>query len=371
MKIALYNLTTTTSYGGVESFVWDLAAELVRRDHQVTVIGGRGARDEAAQGVRVATFPFVSRRRFQAIPPLRRAYAEAKLLERLTLALPALPLLAHSGFDIIHLQKPYDLAPALLARRLGGAKVILGCHGEDFYRGDRWLARQVDAAVSCSNFNARTIQRRYGFRPTVVFNGIDTALFRPTERDAALRQRLLAGRRAALLFVGRLQHWKGVETAIRALALLPQTTLTVAGDGTDRERLEALTAQLGLRERVQFVGGVARAELPAYYAAADLLIATSFASETFGIALVEAQACGLPVVASRWDGFLDVVDEGTTGLFYPPQDAAALADAARALLDDQPRRAAMGEAAIPWAAQFAWPSVADRIERVYRATLSH
>ncbi|NTV63003.1 MAG: glycosyltransferase, partial [Oscillochloris sp.] len=154
MRIALYNLTTTTKFGGVESFVWDLARELAGRAHQVAVIGGVGPRREAAPGVQVLTFPFVSRVFWQAIPPLRRAYAEAKLLERLTMAVPALPHLARAGYDIIHIQKPYDLGPALLARRLGGAKVILGCHGEDFYRGDTLLARRVDAAVSCSHFNA-------------------------------------------------------------------------------------------------------------------------------------------------------------------------------------------------------------------------
>lgn len=72
------------------------------------------------------TFPFIDRYRFQALPLLRRAYAEAKLLERLSLAVAALPELIRGGYDIIHIQKPYDLGPALLARRLGGARVVLG-----------------------------------------------------------------------------------------------------------------------------------------------------------------------------------------------------------------------------------------------------
>src|SRR5438128_8061540 len=103
MHIALYNLTTTTKIGGVESFVWDLSRELARRDHAVTIIGGAGPRREPVPGVRVLTYPFVSRRLWQALPPLRRAYAEAKLLERLTLALAALPTLARGGFEIVHL----------------------------------------------------------------------------------------------------------------------------------------------------------------------------------------------------------------------------------------------------------------------------
>jgi glycosyltransferase involved in cell wall biosynthesis len=370
MRVALYNLTTTTKVGGVESFVWDLSRELAGRGHRVTVIGGVGATREAAPGVRVLTFPFVPRAFWQAAPPLRRAYAEAKLLERLTLALPALPELARGGYDIIHIQKPYDIAPALLARRLagpGGPRVVLGCHGEDFYRGDRRLAPLVDAAVSCSRFNAETVAARYGFRPEVVFNGIDTGLFRPSPPDPHLRARLgVPAGAPLLLYVGRLQPWKGVATAVAALARLPGAHLLVAGDGVDRPNLERQARELGLAGRVHFLGLVPRETLPPLFAAVDLLVATSFASETFGIGLVEAQACGLPVVASRWGGFPEVVDEGRTGLLYPPRDEAALANAAGALLADPARRAAMAAAAPAWAAQFAWPAVAERIEAVYR-----
>ncbi len=379
MRICLYNLTTTTKYGGVESFVWDLARELAGRGHEVTVVGGAGPRREPAPDVRVLTFPFVSRGFWQSVPPLRRAYAEAKLLERLTMGVAALPALARGGYDIIHIQKPYDMGPALLARRIGGAKVILGCHGEDFYRGDRALARRVDAAVSCSRFNAETVARRYGFTPVVVFNGIDTSLFRPLPPDPELRCELGAGDGTRgvhdgaplLLFVGRLQPWKGVETALRALPEIPGARFVVAGDGEDRPRLEALTDELGLRGRVRFLGSVERRELPRLYSSADLLLATSHASETFGIGPVEAQACGLPVVASRFGGFPEVVDEGRTGLLFTPRDPAALAAAVRVLLDDPARRAAMAAAAPGWAAQFAWPAVTDRIEAVYREVLGN
>jgi glycosyltransferase involved in cell wall biosynthesis len=368
MHIALYNLTTTTKYGGVESFVWDLSRELAARDHRVTIIGGVGSRREAAPGVRVLTFPFVSRDRWQSLPPLRRAYAEAKLIERLTLAVSALPELVRGSYDIIHLQKPYDMLPALIARRIGGAKVILGCHGEDFYRGDTVLARHVDGAVSCSRFNAETIARRYGFTPDVVFNGIDTALFRAVAPDVALRARFNT---PLLLFVGRLQPWKGVETAIRALPRIPEAVLLIAGDGADRARLEGIVAELALQQRVVFLGALPRNQLPQLYSSVDLLVATSHASETFGIGLVEAQACGLPVVASRFGGFPEVVDEGRTGLLYPPREVDALADAVNSLLAEPARLRAMRAAAPSWAAQFAWSAVTDRIEAVYRAHAGH
>lgn len=369
LKIALYNLTTTTKVGGVESFVWDLSRALASRGHAITIIGGVGPVREAVPGVRVLTFPLVPRRFWQALPPLRRAYAETKLLERLSMALPALPELVRGGYDIVHIQKPYDLAPALLARQLGGPKVVLGCHGEDFYRGDALLARHVDGAVSCSAFNAATIAARYGITPQVVFNGVDTALFRPMPPDPSVRPAGMPLDAPLLLFVGRLQPWKGVEYAIRALCNIARAVLLVAGTGVDRPRLEELAASLGLTERVHFLGAVPREELPRYYSTADLLVATSFASETFGIGLVEAQACGLPVVATRWGGFPEVVDEGHTGLLVLPQDPHALAAAINALLPDPKRRVAMASAAPAWAAQFAWSAVAARVERVYAGVM--
>ena len=367
MRIALYNLTTTTRFGGVESFVWDLGRELARRGHAVTIIGGVGKRRELVPGVRVLIFPFINRYRFQALPLLRRAYAEAKLLERLSLAIAALPELIAGGYDIIHIQKPYDLGPALLARRFGGARVVLGCHGEDFYPGDTLLAPRVDAAVSCSRFNARTVAARYGFEPTVVFNGIDTSLFRPTAPDPNI---VRTDGTPLLLWVGRLQPWKGVDVALHALQEIPRAHLMIVGDGETRADLERLAQELGLAERVRFLGALPRERLPSIYAAADLLLATSFASETFGIGLVEAQACGLPVVASRFGGFPEVIDEGRTGLLVPPRDPAALAAAVRSLIDDPERRRAMADAAPGWAAQFAWSAVADRVEAAYHAAVN-
>lgn len=365
MRIALYNLTSTTKYGGVESFVWDLANRLAERGHEVTVIGGSGSVREAHQAVTVRTFPYIDRERFAWIPGLRRAYAERKLLERLSHAIYAFWFLVSQRFDIIHIQKPYDLLPALIAARVSGAKVILGCHGEDFYRGDRLLARQVDGAVSCSRFNADTVAKRYAIPIDVVYNGIDTTLFAPVQPAP-----IMPPTPFKLLFVGRLQPWKGVDTAIHAVAQLPDVTLSIAGDGVHRATLDALVDQLGLRERVTFLGSLPRHEIARILPHHHALIATSFASETFGIGLVEAQACGVPVIASRFGGFIEVIDEGRTGLFFAPRDAVDLMQKIRMLHDDPELRHALALAAPAWAQQFAWSAVTDRVLAAYTAVLA-
>jgi glycosyltransferase involved in cell wall biosynthesis len=145
--------------------------------------------------------------------------------------------------------------------------------------------------------------------------------------------------------------------------------LLVAGDGEDRARLEGLAEELDVGRRVHFLGALPREALPRLYSSVDLLLATSFASETFGISLVEAQACGLPVVAANFGGFPEVVDPERTGLLVPPRDPHALAAAVGALLSDPQRRAALAAAAPAWAAQFSWPAVVDRVEAAYRAAL--
>ena len=366
LKIALYNVTTTVTTGGVETFVWELGRELQRRGLQVHLIAGRSPFPDRYPGLTVLRRPFISREFFRRIPGLRRAYAITKLLERLTFAATALPLLLRERYDILHIQKPYDLPVALWVRALVGSRVVFGCHGEDFYPGDRCLGRRADIAVSCSAFNADTVERHYGLRPQVVYNGYDHTLFYPREADPALRHEYAPGGESVILYAGRLIPWKGVQYAIAALAEVPGAVLLIAGHGHYRPVLEAQARSAGLSGRVHFLGNIPHEELPRWLAISDVLVATSYASETFGIALVEAQASGVPVVASRFGGFAEVVQDGVTGVLVPPQDAPALAGALRMLLADPLRRREMGQAGLAWVRErFHWERVAERVLQAY------
>ena len=370
LKVALYNVTTTVVTGGVETFVWELGQELTRRGLTVHLIAGRSPHPDRYPGLTVLRRPFIDRAVFRKVPLLRRAYAITKLLERLSFAWTTLPLLLRERYDILHIQKPYDLPVALLVRALVGTRVVFGCHGEDFFPGDRLLGRRADVAVSCSAFNADTIDRHYGIRPRVVFNGYDAELFVPRGPDPALRQKLASAGEPIILYAGRLIPWKGVQYAISALAEVPGAILVIAGEGHYRPTLEEQARVAGLAGRVRFLGAVPHEELPRLLAVSDVLVATSFASETFGIALVEAQACGVPVVASRFGGFPEVVQDGVTGLLVPPQDPAALAGALRAVLADPERRRQMGQAGQCWVReQFHWEQVAERVLEAYREVL--
>ena len=369
MRIVHYNLTTTSKEGGVETFVWELSRQQARRGHDVTVIGGAGRVERAIEGVRVLRYPFVDRMRWRSLPPLRRHFELTKLLERLSMLPAALPALLTARPDILHLHKPYDFVVAPLLR-LRGARVLYHGHGEDFYPLDWTLVPALDGIVSCSSYNAATVRARYGGDPVVVYNGFDQRHFTPRPVDPDLRASLVAPEEHAILMAGRMQPWKGVQYALRALPLIDpalRPRLLIGGEGTYRGELERLVAELGLEANVSFLGTIPHREMPRYFALADVVVGGSFASETFGMILCEALGCARPVIASDWAGYREVVVHEQTGLVVPAQDPAALAAAIERVLRDPARAAGMAVAGREHVLRlFTWEAIADRVEEVYR-----
>ncbi|HEY0068718.1 MAG TPA: glycosyltransferase family 4 protein [Chloroflexia bacterium] len=374
MKIALYNLTTTTRWGGVETFVWEVAVQMASRGHKVTIFGGRGKGERRRiPGVKVRLLPYIDRDTWRKLPLMSRQYGLTKLLERLSMAPFALPVLLAGRFDVVHIQKPYDLPVGALAK-LSGAKLLFGCHGKDFWPGDRLFVPFADGSVSASHFNAEQVRARYGIEPVVVYNGVDLARFTPEgPNDAQVLAKYgltpSSHDSPAILYAGRLVRWKGVEYLIKALTeIVPENTvLWVAGEGEYKPVLQALARELGVDDRVRFLGRLGQDDLAALYRNCAMLVATSFVNETFGMALCEAMACGTPVVASDFGGFREVVVEGETGFRVSPQDPRDLAANITALLASPQLRDRMGRAGRRRVLDmFSWKAVGDRLEEVYR-----
>lgn len=371
MKIALYNLTTTTKHGGVESFVWEVARRLAERGHAVTLFGGRGAVLRPYPGLAVRRYPYVPREAWGRVPPLRKSLNLLKLLERLSMAAFAVPDLTAGRFDVIQVSKPYDFPVAAHARHWGGARVLYNSQGTDFFPGDVLFRRAVDGAFACSRYNAAMVERRYRFPVAVSFNGFDQQIFRPLPPDPLLRERLAPGGAPLVLYVGRLVTFKGLDHLLDALALLGGARaphLLLAGDGPHRASLERRAAELGVAGRVRFLGALPNAELPRYHAVSDLFAVPSTDHETFCIAACEAMACERPVVAARTGGIPEVVRDGATGFLVPPADAPALAERIGALLDDPALRARLGAAGRERALElFTWDRVVERVLACYEA----
>ncbi len=168
--------------------------------------------------------------------------------------------------------------------------------------------------------------------------------------------------RPLIAFVGRLRKYKGAQYAIRALPLVrrrvPGARLLIVGDGPYRDNLKSLARSLGVLHRVEFMGPLGQQYKVETLNQAMVAVAPS-PKEGWGLTVIEANACGTPVVASRSPGLIESVQDGRTGVLVPHGDVAALAEAIVSLLADPPRRLAMAEAGVRWAREFTW-------ERCYR-----
>jgi phosphatidylinositol alpha-1,6-mannosyltransferase len=192
-----------------------------------------------------------------------------------------------------------------------------------------------------------------GKRLRVVHLGTDPDHFRPGVDTTALRERTAIpnGARRWLVTVARIEDYKGFDTVIQALPAIleraPNVGYIIAGHGPDRPRLEKLAHKLGVADRVRFVGAIPDRDLPALYNLASLYVGASRRGgqidvEGFGISLVEASACGLPIVAANSGGIPDAVRDGETGVLVPPEAPAAFADAITRLLADEAAAKRMG-----------------------------
>jgi glycosyltransferase involved in cell wall biosynthesis len=187
-----------------------------------------------------------------------------------------------------------------------------------------------------------------------------------TQEDYGIRVPPEARRDPVIVFVGRLRRYKGAQLAVRALprvlARVPEATLRIVGDGPYRPTLEALAHREGVAGRVQFLGAVSSAAKVDALNAAQVALAPS-PKEGWGLTVIEANACGAPVVASRSPGLVESVRDAETGLLVPHGDVPALADAIVRLLTDAPLRLRLAAEGVRWAHTFDW-------ETCYRESMS-
>ena len=234
------------------------------------------------------------------------------------------------------------------------------------------LAHAVDRVVAtCSDEVVElTAMGAPSPRISIVPCGVDLERFTP-HGPAAARQ--LPLRR--LLTVGRLVERKGVDDAIRALAHVPDTELLVAGgparelldDDPEAQRLRRVALRAGVADRVVLLGRVSREDMPALLRSADAVVATPW-YEPFGIAPIEAMACGRPVVASAVGGMLDSVLDGVTGALVPARDPRLLGERLRGLLDDPQQCSRLGAAGARRAQLlYGWDRIARSTAAIYQA----
>ncbi|MCA9323143.1 MAG: N-acetyl-alpha-D-glucosaminyl L-malate synthase BshA [Planctomycetes bacterium] len=285
--------------------------------------------------------------------------------------------LVHVHYAIPHAASAWMAREMLKPRRL---RMVVTLHGTDitivgtdpsYHRATRFALEQAEGVTAVSSW--LEIETRRIFETSrgidVIPNFVDLTRFdtRPCPEASALHGQ---DSEPLLIHVSNFRPVKRVLDLVRAVAILSSTTpvqVLMVGDGPDRATAESLARSLGVAERFRFLGSQEMVEkiLPC----ADLFVLPSL-YESFGLAALEAMACGVPVVASHAGGLPEVIVEGETGALAPPADPVALARVIQRLLADRPALKAMGKAARRLAEQkFSLERILPRYEAHYRRVM--
>lgn len=270
--------------------------------------------------------------------------------------------------DLVHLHSLPTPAAVPFLRPL--RRLVISSWGSDVVQRDPrktrlypYLLSHAQQLTATSHYlAAMTASYLHTPRPiSVIPFGIDPQRFMPVQEPASGYH------------IGTLRHLErnyGIDVLIETVPLLlesdPQIRIEIGGAGSLRPAFERRIHELAIGEQVTLRGRIDHAEVPAFLRALAVFAMPSRA-EAFGVAALEAQACGLPVVASNVGGLPEVVRDGETGLLVPPEQPQALADALLALIHDPERRIEMGAAGREWVrARYDWQTNIDQMLEVYR-----
>lgn len=373
MRVGLFTNNYLPMLGGVSTAVETVRAVLARLGHEPVVVAPRmrGAPEREPGVIRVPAVPAPTHPDFALPLPLSPDLARR---------------LAALDLDVVHAQHPFLLGQAgrRLARRRGCPFVFTYHTRYDEYahyvplprplvarQAVLWstrFANRADLVIAPSAALAARLRAQGVTRPIEVLpTGVDLARFEPGDRTRA-RMILGLGPGPLLLYVGRLDREKNVAFLLdafeRVTAVHPTARLTLVGRGTEEETLRRRTVARGIAGRVRFVGGVPPSSVAPYYQAADVFVFSS-TTETQGLAVLEAMASGLPVVAVRAAGVEEAVLDGVSGLLVP-EEREAFAGAVLELLQDPDLAGKLAGGAREGTLPFAAAALGERLVASYR-----
>jgi phosphatidyl-myo-inositol alpha-mannosyltransferase len=354
LKVALVCPYAWDRPGGVQSHVASLAGALRTRRHDVIVIAPRsGRRTGIEDGVKFAgrTIGVPAN---GSVAPLAFGPAAAVGVGR-----------ALSAFDpeVVHLHEPLIPSLSLLALLRSNAPAVGTFHAAATASTGYYLARPVlapamkklEVRTAVSDAARHLVSRYFPGEYLLTPNGVDSTRFSSAKPNEDPDRNVL--------FLGRIERRKGLETLIQAMARLRdlEPTLVVAGTGPQGAHCRRLASQL--RVATRWLGRVPDGELGAVYKSARVYCAPGLGGESFGIVLIEAMAAGTPLVCSDLAGFRSVASG--VGELVPPGDAGRLADALRTVLTDDTAAQRMSTNGLRVAAMYDWRRLVSGVEAVY------
>lgn len=366
----ILQVSSARAFGGGERHLVDLARGLDARGHEIFVALAEGS---TLRG-RLSFLPESN----VSMLPLRNALDVRGALGLSRLA-------REKEVDIVHahVARDYTLA-SFAARRNPRARLVITRHVLfPLSRLHRLALSNVSRVIAVSHAVARALREQKIFdegKIRVVENGVDLTRFARARDGFKSEGRDDKGARLRVGIVGEVSPVKGHVEFLQAAARVAEVLgggveFFVVGDdltrgGAYRERVAEVVEGCGLSGRVRFLGRLEEGEMPRLFASLDLLVSAS-RSEAFGLAMVEALACGVPVVATATEGAREVVEDGVNGLLVPVGDVHALAEAVVSLLGDETRRRAFGERASGAArGRFDIARTVEATERVYEEAVA-
>ena len=224
--------------------------------------------------------------------------------------------------------------------------------------------RRAAACIAASNAVAEEFEKLGVKRIEVIPNGVDVRVF--TRRGKVETQKYV------ILSVGRLEKVKGHRYLIEAFGRIkqeiPGARLILVGDGSERNNLEKQTQELGLEKEVEFVGEVRHEELPRWHWGANVFVMPSL-SEGFGITAIEAMAAGVPLIATRVGGLVDIVRDGETGMLVEPRNSQQIQQAVVRVLEDKVYADKLVQNATHKAEEFDWQKSTRKVRSIYRSMI--
>lgn len=376
LKISLVTSTFPPYQAGIGNAAAGIARALMSRGHDVTVVlpnqheyRSGGSPQSAFHQVFVK--PVLSLGNASLVPGLIRALKKS---------------------NVIHLFYPYfggDIF-VLLASRLYNIPYVIH-YQQDIFGGStlkraifrsynalvqRGLFHDADRILALSEDHIRHSQVVEKIQPwskvSIIPNGVDPEEFSPEVTGSNIRElHNIDANIPLLIFVAALDnahYFKRLDLLLQALTLLRTPAhLLVVGDGDLRSGYQATAAKLGLAKHVTFVGRIQNDKLAPYLKQSDLLVLPSTDTESFGIVLIEAMACGTPVVASDLSGVRATVEDGVTGLVFRRGDVPDMVKKIDSLLVDPVLRHTFGQHGIVSAREkYSWVSIATKLERIYK-----
>jgi glycosyltransferase involved in cell wall biosynthesis len=369
MKIAIIvGLFPPNKPGGTEIAAYNLAKHLAKKGHEIYVITSYDERYYLPPG-----FPHIYKENGFYVH--RISWSKIRVIGVISFLLKFFLKIHTIKPDIVQVLDLNMGIAAWLPRKILKIPYVVWGRGDDVYQQSRFsriitkpILKNADAILALTENMRINLKNIYPTEIYVIPNGIDLEKYNGEtifpDRKSGTKN---------ILFVGRLRLVKGVQYLITAMKKIheeiPDAQLILVGDGEERERLAELSIQLGIQKYVQFIGIVPQEVVKTFMQHADVFVLPSL-SEGFPNVILEAMACGLPVIASRVGGIPDIITNDTNGYLVEVKDTNDMAKKILLLLSDDTLRKKISDNNRDLVKKYAWENITIELEKIYELSIS-